>query len=89
MTAARLAALQRQAKDLEIMLRSKDSEYGERDGFGEANSKGNYSHALGEARLTLMQFANTGNIHYLVKASAWLFLIYETELDDKQLSLIP
>lgn len=66
-------------KDIESMLEEKVKHYGERGGFYETNSSGNYQHALGEVRLKLYEFEKAHRKRDLVKAITWLYLIYEQE----------
>jgi hypothetical protein len=64
------------------MLAEKVQHYGEKGGFFETNAVGSYTHAIGEAKLKLTEFANKRDLRILIKAAAWIYLIYETEVLD-------
>lgn len=66
-------------EDIFNLLKEKSNHYGERGGFYETNSNGDYSHSIGEANLKLAEFKRTKNIRMLIKAATWIYLIYETE----------
>lgn len=61
------------------LLTEKERQYGKQGGFYENNARGKYDHALGEARLKLREFEQTGNLRMLVKAATWIYLVYEME----------
>lgn len=71
-----LAAFTREIWNL---LKEKELQYGTDGGFFETNSPGDYSHALGEAKLKISQYHAKGNPRDLIKVAAWLYLIYERE----------
>lgn len=77
----RAVILDKHTQALSDMLEEKVKNYGAKGGFYDANSKGNYQHALGEAKLKIGEYQRTGNIRHLIKASTWLYLIFETEVE--------
>lgn len=89
MTDERARMLHKHLGAIGVLLKEKEEHYGEKGGFFQANQKGSYAHALGEAKLKMDEFTKTGNVRMLVKACAWLYLVYETEtiLEDKQQAL--
>jgi len=69
-------------EDVASLLLEKATLHGAHGGFFENNfpnegSKG-FSHALGEARIKIAEFRNSGKRRDLVKAITWLYLVYET-----------
>jgi len=66
-------------KDVDALLREKEELHGISGGFYETNADRDYTHAIGEAKLKLNEFVKTGNPRMLLKATGWIFLIYETE----------
>lgn len=80
MTDDRAKLLQRHLGAIGAMLMEKEVHYGEKGGFFQANQRGQYAHAIGEAKLKLDEFTKTGNVRMLVKACAWMYLVYETEV---------
>jgi len=71
------------AGEIETLLLQKATHYGAAGGFYENNQNGDYQHAIGEAKLKLSEFqketSKTKRNRLLLKALAWIYLIYETE----------
>ena len=87
MTDAREENIKRCADSIRAMLEEKVANYGERGGFFDANTVGHYDHALGGAKLKIGEYARTGSLRHLVKAITWLYLIYETEMEEAEKQL--
>jgi hypothetical protein len=68
-------------EDVSHMLGEKVVHYGHAGGFYETNFPeiGDYTHALGEAKLKLFEYAKTHKRRDLIKAATWIFLILEAE----------
>src|SRR4029077_3636357 len=64
---------------IDSMLEEKLRQYGHTGGFYDTNSMDDYTHALGEAKLKIAQFAAKRDLRDLVKAATWLYLIYKME----------
>ena len=73
--------MERFCLDIRMMLEEKAQTYGERGGFYENNGpETGYGHAVGEAKLKLTEYAMKHALRLLVKAAAWIFLVYESEM---------
>lgn len=69
---------------VEAMLIEKAALHGEKAGFFETNSLGDYTHALGETKIKLGEIKIAADPTYrqrlIIKAITWLYLIFETEV---------
>lgn len=68
------------------MLNEKSRLHGEKGGFFETNTPNNYTHAIGEVKIKLNEFSKETDqvkkLRHLVKAMAWVYLIYESEIEN-------
>ena len=76
-SSSRVENLQRYIDAVGAMLKEKEAHYGVTGGFYETNANGNYTHALGEAKLKLSEFHKTRDTRMLIKAATWIYLILE------------
>lgn len=78
-TIERSACLQKCMEEIARLLKEKEDYYGNAGGFYENNNPTNYYHACGEAKLKITEFTKLRTHRLLVKALAWLYLVYESE----------